>query len=458
MVRIKSKILSLLLASAMSLSVMPGVTAFAAETRGDTSVTYSDDMDYGDLTEKEMACAEEILNALVNYKSTYTPQGVVSSNYPEIIIDVSSYNLRYERWNKVRSMISYTHPELFHINMKTVGIRYNEDNEDIVRTVAFTYVIDKDDYSDAKERFDDAVDTLVDSVPDGLTKAEIALYVHDYIITRCVYNDSDIQHTYSATYRTVEGLKKYEHKYYDGTDGTAYGALVDGEATCAGYSLAYMYVMEKLGIDCICVVNDDHVWNMIKIGDSWYHVDVTSDDRQNVSEYKSQVRHDYFLLSDDSIKGKSSYHKEWYFGEEASSTKYEGRFWSTANTALVYDSGDKIWYACNEKGIVSYSFKTGKYKLIYSFDEKWKTKSGTKKLVNPMGSVCAYEDYIYFNSGSAVYSYKPSDGTIKKIYTSSVCADGEKQIYDMYISSGKLYLGVAASYGDTLKYYRLALS
>lgn len=36
MVRIKSKILSLLLASAMSLSVMPGVTAFAAETRGDT--------------------------------------------------------------------------------------------------------------------------------------------------------------------------------------------------------------------------------------------------------------------------------------------------------------------------------------------------------------------------------------------------------------------------------------
>lgn len=112
-------------------------------------------------------------------------------------------------------------------------------------------------------------------------------YIHDLIINETVYVDSE------------------EYPHISKAD----GPLVYGEALCEGYSAAFMYVAQALGYECICVYgtavnsreeSSDHMWNMIKIGEEWYHIDVTWDDPVS-SDGNPRLRHKYFLISEEAI-------------------------------------------------------------------------------------------------------------------------------------------------------------
>jgi hypothetical protein len=62
---------------------------------------------------------------------------------------------------------------------------------------------------------------------------------------------------------------------------SAYGALVEGVADSYGIALAYSALCREAGIECIVVKGTydkaDHCWNIIKLGESYYHVDVSAD-------------------------------------------------------------------------------------------------------------------------------------------------------------------------------------
>lgn len=103
-------------------------------------------------------------------------------------------------------------------------------------------------------------------------------YVHDWIVNNTVYTNSG-------------PLYKSE----------ADGVVVYGKALCEGYSKAFMYFAQSLGYECVCVsgyANESHMWNMVKLDGSWYHVDVTWDDPVSTTNI---LRHDYFLVSDAAI-------------------------------------------------------------------------------------------------------------------------------------------------------------
>lgn len=63
------------------------------------------------------------------------------------------------------------------------------------------------------------------------------------------------------------------------------GAMWKGQAVCAGYARALQYFLERLGIDCIYVEGDSfenaegHAWNIVRIGEQYYYVDVTNGDQ-----------------------------------------------------------------------------------------------------------------------------------------------------------------------------------
>lgn len=89
---------------------------------------------------------------------------------------------------------------------------------------------------------------------------------------------------------------------------SAEGALVYRRAVCDGYAKAFMYIMQEMGIPCICVegnANGPHTWNMVQLGGSWYHVDVTWDDPVT-SDGSNAIRYDYFLVSDSAIRSTHS--------------------------------------------------------------------------------------------------------------------------------------------------------
>lgn len=109
--------------------------------------------------------------------------------------------------------------------------------------------------------------------------------VHDYIAANCEYD-----------WRNK--ALSYRH-----TKATAYGALVNGEATCQGYSVAMYRLLMESGIGCRIVTGDAtspetgdteyHAWNLVELDGRWYNVDISWDD-----ETESE---DYFLKSDASF-------------------------------------------------------------------------------------------------------------------------------------------------------------
>lgn len=66
-----------------------------------------------------------------------------------------------------------------------------------------------------------------------------------------------------------------------------YGALINKEAVCEGYSKAFKYIMDDFGIPSViaCGIGqnsngetESHAWNYVKIDSNWYAVDCTWDD------------------------------------------------------------------------------------------------------------------------------------------------------------------------------------
>lgn len=75
---------------------------------------------------------------------------------------------------------------------------------------------------------------------------------------------------------------------------SAYSALVQGRSVCAGYARAFQYLCQQMGIPCYyCTgfAGEDHAWNIVKLGDDYYNVDVTWDDTDSPT-------YDYFNKTD----------------------------------------------------------------------------------------------------------------------------------------------------------------
>ena len=106
--------------------------------------------------------------------------------------------------------------------------------------------------------------------------------------------------------RTFDKLKVIHDSLLDHITYESYkemiSAFLEGKADCSGYADAFCMVCQLAGIECIVVWGtanngagvNEHAWNMVRIGDDWYNVDVCWDD----------VKHDrytYFLRSDNAF-------------------------------------------------------------------------------------------------------------------------------------------------------------
>jgi|GEM_PF-2010476 transglutaminase-like putative cysteine protease len=89
---------------------------------------------------------------------------------------------------------------------------------------------------------------------------------------------------------------------------TPYGVLFEGKGVCDSYSKAFFMLAAKAGLECLIVQGSaeegSHSWNLVKIGGSWYHLDVTYDDPVGPVKVLS---HDYFNLPDGLIAANHSW-------------------------------------------------------------------------------------------------------------------------------------------------------
>ena len=100
---------------------------------------------------------------------------------------------------------------------------------------------------------------------------------------------------------------------------TVYTVLTLNEAICGGYAQTFDFLCKLAGLETIYLDGLDHAWNMIRIDEKWYHIDVTWMDSED-DIYK------YFMMT-DSICDLTG-HKEWVY------------YWDQENNRWISPSAD----------------------------------------------------------------------------------------------------------------------
>lgn len=218
-------------------------------------------------------------------------------------IELEGYSLTEAQVRTAIKALTDDHPEIFWIDAAL--FHYSDDNATLVRLYS-EYSPEEVDLRVNAVRA--AANEFYATVPDGLSEYERELMVHDYLVDRITYDES---------------VDSVDDEDTDTDIYTPYGALVNQLAVCEGYARSFQMLMNGLGVDCVGVQgkgsDDFHIWNAVKMGDKWYNVDATWDDREEIYEQYTYFNVDdeflfddhslgpmYSELSDDEINGEDS--------------------------------------------------------------------------------------------------------------------------------------------------------
>lgn len=214
---------------------------------------------YNTLSDKQKEAYSELLQGALKCKSA---------------IRLYDLNITTSDLKKVFWACDYDNPLLFNIKDGYSATCYGERIADVnikyCKTAAQT--------ADTLKKIEQATADVLDEAKKLSSDAERVRLFHDWIINRTVY--------------TLKG-----ESYISETD----GPILYGKALCEGYSRAFSYLCQSVGIECVCISGTadggGHMWNMVKVDGKWYHIDVTWDDPLT-STGEQVLRSNYFLLSD----------------------------------------------------------------------------------------------------------------------------------------------------------------
>lgn len=199
-----------------------------------------------------------------NESGLYDIDPIVVKNY---VMD--SYQIK-----KVMYAVQHDHPEIFWISS---AFSYYTDK--ISTTLKLSSTFSKKDLQTATNELNKKVFNILSKIPSGYNDYEKEMFIHDYIIENCNYSSRQNQ---------------------DPSVFTAYGCLINGQAVCEGISKAAQLLMCATGIECRTIQgsrgNETHMWNLVRIGNDWNHLDTTWDGKEQINRYN------YFNINDDIVR------------------------------------------------------------------------------------------------------------------------------------------------------------
>lgn len=162
------------------------------------------------------------------------------------------------------------HPELFWLETAYTG-KYDRSGQCVEIDLRFNRTFT--DLDAEKAVFDDHVDRILAEAQGLSGNYEKEKFVHDALLGQTAYD-----------------LRAEMNQ-------SAYSALVNGQAVCAGYARAFQYLMQQLGIPCYyCTgfAGESHAWNIVMLEDGFYNVDATWDDTDTGTyDYFNKTDSDY---------------------------------------------------------------------------------------------------------------------------------------------------------------------
>ena len=246
-------------------------------------------------------------------------------------VDLSGYNIMTDEIENVYNSARENNTALSFVT--NVSWSYNTSSQKVIK-LTLTYLDTAVNIKQMNADYEAAVNEALAIVDDGMSDAEKAAAIHDYLIL--------------STVRADEGdISK-----------TPYSVLALNKGKPIGLIYAFKDLMTRLGIACIVVYSADtnSAWNMVQIDGTWYHMDLSSDDplcpsssgwHNEDTKMLGRVKHTYFLLSDETLKGlgRTSWVSGLFLQEDrapqAASKLYEGRY-GEITSGMFYSDG--YWY------------------------------------------------------------------------------------------------------------------
>ncbi len=341
-------------------------------------------------------------------------------------LDIRSYNLTLEEAKAAFYGVILEHPELFYVKTAfeyTLLTQSGRVGRLIFEKTYAEYAHDAAALQEKADAIEAEVERICDSIDEGLSDAEKALLVHDWFVLHYEYDTPASKQSEPLPAHRIDGL------------------FLDKKAVCQGYSLGYIYVLDRLGIEAVYVSSDsmNHAWNMVQIGEDWYHVDVTGSDPLvgNLGDVAGYVTHENFLRSDAGIAETG--HGGWETALVANAD-YSDSFWKKENGEYVsgglFYKGGK-WYYIDGDDIVSYD-RTNREESIVRADIPWKWQFGEGGPIFGI-NISLLEDRIFYNTPVGIYcmALDGSDHRTYRIQESEddiICGmlvDGRTLLYDV---------------------------
>lgn len=342
-------------------------------------------------------------------------------------IDVSKYSYSLTEFGKILKDLRNHHPDLYMIksaysySYKTVdGTRY-------VTKYWPKYSMTAEEQAAAQLVWYETIQNIIAGVNPSWNNTQKSMYLHDYLAAN---------YEYDLTYTN-----------YD-----AYSLLTTGKGVCQAYALAYIALLEAVGITCNYTSSNamNHAWNKVQLGGNYYNVDVTWDDP--TADRLGYVSHEDFLVSDSMLGDDHSFTWEEGYGQ-CFDTGFDNWFWRDVNTAIIPMDGD-FFYIKNGT-IYKWDVESNSIKKCVSLSSKWyvKGKSGSYwryknsdgswntnfSVMQPTGNKILY---------NTAYSIKTFDPKTNKLAV--ICEyNGKGCIYGFRYNGSSITLQVSQDCGQT---------
>ena len=130
---------------------------------------------------------------------------------------------------------------------------------------------------------------------------EEIIFVKAYIDTFIINNKIDNMSNYDkikSFHDHIVNITKYDSDHANESY-TAYDLLTTGKSICGGYSDIMSIYLNRIGLQNYKINSENHIWNLVNLDGSWYHLDATWDDP--VDENNQYLLHNFFLISTNEL-------------------------------------------------------------------------------------------------------------------------------------------------------------
>ena len=223
---------------------------------------------YTGLSSKQRSIYKKIYDGIINYNE---------------YVDVSDFpSLTNQAVGWIYHCILWDNPYIFSIGEYAIWNALSADK----KRVKIVSLCDRVSEQSFRRQVEEAVNNILrDTRLQKMTDFQKEVFVHDYIIKNVEYD-----HTLGNNGSRLEPY-------------TVFGALIQKKAVCEGIAKTAKLLLNLLDVKCIVVSGTyeghPHAWNIVKLKDFSYNLDVTMDMGRVI--HPGKMRYNYFNFRDSDM-------------------------------------------------------------------------------------------------------------------------------------------------------------